>query len=70
MEEILTTNIYVQQLNAENRAGLDVPDATDVTISKRRWEKAVKRFRHHIRDVYMRQVAEDLELWELECGGC
>ena len=70
MEEILTTNIYVQQLNAENRAGLDVPDATDITISKRKWEKAVKRFRHHIRDVYMRQVAEDLELWELKCGGC
>ena len=70
MEKFLTTNIYVQQLNAENRAGLDVPDATDVTISKRRWEKAVKRFRHHIRDVYMRQVAEDLELWELKCGGC
>ena len=70
MEEFLTTNIYVQQLNAENRAGLDVPDATDITISKRKWEKAVNRFRHHIRDVYMRQVAEDLELWELKCGGC
>ena len=69
MKTILTTNIYVQQLNAENRAGLDVPDATDITISKRRWERVVNLFRNHIRDVYMRQLTEDLELWDLEWGG-
>ena len=67
MKAFLTTNFYVQQLNAENLAGLDVPDATDITISKRKWENAVMVFRNHIRDVYMRQLAEDLELWELKC---
>ena len=70
MNRLLSTDIHLQQLNAENRTGLYVPDATDITISKRKWEKAVNRFRHHIRYVYMRQVAEDLELWELKCGGC
>ena len=65
MKNILTTDVYVQQLNKEHRESLDVPDATDITISKRKWEKAVNRFRTHIRDVYMRQFAEDLELWEL-----
>ena len=70
MEEFLTTNIYVQQLNAENRAGLDVPDATDITITKRQWDKAVFRFKNHIRDVCMRQLTEDLELRDLEWGGC
>ena len=70
MNRILSTDIHLQQLNAENRTGLYVPDATDITISKRKWEKAVNRFRHNIRYVYMRQVAEDLELWELKCGGC
>ena len=69
MKKIITTNIYMQQLNAENRASLDVPDATDITISKRRWERAVNLFRNHIRDVYMRQLTEDLELWDLEWGG-
>ena len=67
MKKILTADIYVQQLNAENRAGLDVPDATDITISKRKWENAVMVFRSQVRDVYMRQLAEDLELWELKC---
>ena len=70
VKKILTTNRYAQQLNVETRAGLDVPDATDITISKRQWEKAVTRFRNHIRDVYMRQLTEDLELWDLEWGGC
>ena len=65
IKEIFTNNTYIQQLNAENRASLDVPDATDITISKRRWERAVNRFRNHIRDVYMRQLTEDLELWDL-----
>ena len=67
MKQILTTNIYLQQLHAENRTGLDVPDAADITISKRKWENAVMVFRNHIRNVYMRQLAEDLELWELKC---
>jgi len=44
-----------------------VPDATDITISKRKWENAVMVFRSQVRDVYMRQLAEDLELWELKC---
>ena len=70
LRPITTTDVYVQQLNKEYRESLDVPDATDITISKRKWEKAVNRFRNHIRDVYMRQLAEDLELWELKCGGC
>ena len=65
LRPITTTDVYVQQLNKEYRESLDVPDATDITISKRKWEKAVNRFRTHIRDVYMRQLAEDLELWEL-----
>ena len=69
IKEILTTNTYIQQLNAENQASLDVPDATDITISKRRWERVVNLFRNHIRDVYMRQLTEDLELWDLEWGG-
>ena len=70
VKQILTTNIYLQQLNAEHRASLDVPDATDITITKRQWDKAVFRFKNHIRDVYMRQLTEDLELWDLEWGGC
>ena len=70
INRILTTDIRLQQLNAENRAGLDVPDATDITITKRQWDKAVFRFKNHIRDVYMRQLTEDLELWDLEWGGC
>ena len=70
VKTILTTNRYAQQLNVEARAGLDVPDATDITITKRQWDKAVFRFKNHIRDVYMRQLTEDLELWDLEWGGC
>ena len=70
VKKILTTNRYAQQLNVETRAGLDVPDATDITITKRQWDKAVFRFKNHIRDVYMRQLTEDLELWDLEWGGC
>ena len=70
VKKILTTDTYAQQLNVENRAGLDVPDATDITITKRQWDKAVFRFKNHIRDVYMRQLTEDLELWDLEWGGC
>ena len=69
VKTILTTNRYAQQLNVEARAGLDVPDATDITITKRQWDKAVFRFKNHIRDVCMRQLTEDLELWELEWGG-
>ena len=67
MNRILSTDIHLQQLNAENRTGLYVPDATDITISKRKWENAVMVFRSQVRDVYMRQLAEDLELWELKC---
>ena len=52
INSILTTDIHLQQLNAENRAGLDVPDATDITISKRKWERACLRFRKHLRDLY------------------
>ena len=70
VKRILTTNRYAQQLNVETRAGLDVPDATDITITKRQWDKAVFRFKNHIRDVYMRQLTEDLELWDFEWGGC
>ena len=70
VKRILTTDRYAQQLNVETRAGLDVPDATDITITKRQWDKAVFRFKNHIRDVYMRQLTEDLELWDLEWGGC
>ena len=70
VKTILTTNRYAQQLNVEARAGLDVPDATDITITKRQWDKAVFRFKNHIRDVCMRQLTEDLELWDLEWGGC
>ena len=70
VKTILTTNRYAQQLNVEARAGLDVPDATDITITKRQWDKAVFRFKNHIRDVYMRQLTEDLELWDHEWGGC
>ena len=68
VKKILTTNRYAQQLNVETRAGLDVPDATDITITKRQWDKAVLRFKNHIRDVYMKQLTEDLELWDLEWG--
>ena len=70
VKKILTTDTYARQLNVENRAGLDVPDATDITITKRQWDKAVFRFKNHIRDVYMRQLTEDVELWDLEWGGC
>ena len=71
INRILTTDIHLQQLHAENRAGLDVPDATDITISKRKWEAACLRFRKHLRDLYRRQLEADLVspgLWDLECG--
>jgi hypothetical protein len=71
IDRILTTDIHLQQLNAENRAGVDVPDATDITISKRKWETACLLFRKHLRDFYRRQLAADLVspgLWDLECG--
>ena len=71
INRILTTDIHLQQLNAENRAGVDVPDATDITISKRKWETACLLFRKHLRDFYRRQLAADLVspgLWDLECG--
>ena len=55
INRILTTDIHLQQLHAENRAGLDVPDATDITISKRKWETACLRFRKHLRDLYTLQ---------------
>ena len=70
MNRLLSTDIHLQQLNAENRTGLYVPDATDITISKRKWEAACLQFRKHARDLYMRQLAADLAspgLWDLDC---
>ena len=67
IKQILTTDKYVM-LNAENRAGIDVPDAADTSISKRQWEAAMGRLRNQIRETGMRQLA-DLAcpgLWDLD----
>ena len=67
MEHILKTDTYAL-LDTEDRAGLDVPDATDIAISKRKCESAVQRFRNQIKKIGMRQLT-DLAcpgLWDLE----
>ena len=67
IKQTFTTDKYVM-LNTENRPGLDVPNAADTSISKRKWEARMKLFREQIRETGMRQLA-DLAcpgLWDLD----